>query len=109
MKSGIGQDNIQPSGDTISLAANDKKLRKQRGELAHFSSEIFLSVGNELHVLGHVVGSDRIDGASPFGHGSDETVAVPVLLRIASQLVSSSADRSPCRAATSAVGCASPE
>jgi len=87
-----GQGNIQPIRDTISLAANDKKLRKQRDELAHFSSEIFMSAGTELHVLGHVVGGDRIDGVSPFGHGSDETVAVSVLLRIASQLVSSSAD-----------------
>jgi len=83
---------IQPIRDTVNLTANDRKLRKQRRALAHFSSKIFLSVGTELHVLGHVVGADRIDGVSPFGHGSDETVAVSVLLRIASQLVSSSAD-----------------
>jgi hypothetical protein len=87
-----GQVNIEPIRDAISLAANDKKLRKQRSQLAHFASEIFLSTGTELHVLGHIVGSGRIDGTSPFGHGSDETVAVSVLLRIASQLVSSSAD-----------------
>jgi hypothetical protein len=87
-----GQPNIQLISDAISLAANDKQLRKQRGQLARFCSEIFLSAGTELHVLGHVVGSDRNDGVSPFGHGSDETVAVSVLLRIGSQLVSSSAD-----------------
>src|SRR6267143_4413528 len=87
-----GQENVQPTREAISLAANDKKLRKQRGQLAHFTSEIFLSAGTELHVLGHLVGSDRTDGVSPFGHGSDETVAVSVLLRIASQLMSSSAD-----------------
>lgn len=36
-----GQGNIQSISDTVSLAANDKKLRKQRGALPHFSSEIF--------------------------------------------------------------------
>lgn len=87
-----GQAKIQAISDAISLAASDKTLRKQRSQLAHFASEIFLSAGTELHVLGHLVGSDRTDSVSPFGHGSDETVAVSVLLRIAGQLVSSSAD-----------------
>jgi hypothetical protein len=87
-----GQANTQAIRDTINLAANDKKLTKERRELAQFISKTFLSVGTELHVLGHIVGSDRIRGVSPFGHGSDETVAISVLLRIASQLVSSSAD-----------------
>lgn len=86
------QGNTQAISDAINLAANDEKLTKERGELAHFTSKSFLSVGTELHVLGHVVGSDRIGGVSPFGHGSDETVAISVLLRIASQLVSASAD-----------------
>jgi hypothetical protein len=35
-------------------------LRKQRGALARFSSEIFLSAGTELYILGDVVGADRI-------------------------------------------------
>ena len=87
-----GQGNTQTIRDAINLAANDETLTKERLELAHFSSKTFLSVGTELHVLGHVVGSDRIGGVSPFGHGSDETVAISVLLRIASQLVSASAD-----------------
>jgi len=85
-------ENREAVSEAINLAANNKTLREQRNELAHFSSKIFLSVGTELHVLGHIVGRDRIDGVSPFGHGSDETVAVSVLLRIASQLASSSAD-----------------
>jgi hypothetical protein len=92
MKSETATREVQLSEPTIRLAANDKKLRNQRRKLAHFSSKVFLSVGTELHLLGHVVGSDRVNGVSPFGHGSDETVAVSVLLRIASQLVSSSAD-----------------
>jgi hypothetical protein len=78
--------------DKVGLAAKDEKLTERRDELARFTSAIFLVAGTELHVLGHMIGSDRIDGVSPFGHGGDETVAVSVLLRIASQLVSSSAD-----------------
>jgi hypothetical protein len=71
------QGNTQAISDAINLAANDEKLTKERGELAHFTSKSFLSVGTELHVLGHVVGSDRIGGVSPFGHGSDETLPFP--------------------------------
>jgi hypothetical protein len=92
MRSEGGQDNVQPIRDTVGRAANDKELKKQRTELAHFSSTRFLSAGTELHLFGHILGSDRLADVSPFGHGSDETVAVSVLLRIASQLVSSSAD-----------------
>src|SRR5438067_543148 len=88
----LAEENIQLFTDRITLAANNKKLRKQRAALAHSSSQVFLSVGNELRVLGHIVGADRIDDASPRGHGSDETVAVSMLLRIAGQLISSSAD-----------------
>jgi hypothetical protein len=92
VKSETGKENIGSIWETFSLAAKDEKLRKVRRDLAHFSSGIFLAVGTELHVLGDIIGSDRVDGVSPFGHGSDETVAVSMLLRIASQLVSSSAD-----------------
>ena len=86
------QSHIKLIGDVIALAAKDESLVRCRHELAQFSSEHFLAAGTELHVLGHIIGSDRADGVSPFGHGSDETVAVSVLLRIASQLISASAD-----------------
>jgi hypothetical protein len=48
--------------------------------------------GTELHVVGHLLGTDRKNGLSPFGHCSDEIVAVSLLLRIAAQLVSASND-----------------
>jgi len=92
MKSETTTGKVEVSEATIRLAAGSKKFRNQRRQLAHFSSDIFLSAGTELHLLGHIVGPDRVEGVSPFGYGSDETVAVSVLLRIASQLVSSSAD-----------------
>ena len=77
---------------TVHAAARDPALVKQRFDLAKFSSESFTSSGEELHVLGHIVGPDRIAGTSPFGHGSDEAVAVSTLLRIGGQLISASAD-----------------
>jgi len=77
---------------TIRSAARDASLVTLRLELARFVAESLAGSGTELHVLGHIVGPDRVVGASPFGHGSDETVAVSTLLRIASQLVSASAD-----------------
>ena len=84
--------NIHLEREAIIAACNDDKLRRCRAELAQFASETFSAAGQELHVVGHIVGSDRVDGTSPFGHGNDETVAVSVLLRIAAQLVSASAD-----------------
>ena len=84
--------NIQDIKDTLRLAAKDDSLKKIRSELAHFAAETFSNAGAETHALGHMIGPDRADGVSPFGHGSDETVAVAMLLRIAGQLVSASAD-----------------
>lgn len=64
----------------------------ERMSLARFAAAVFLEVGKELHVIGHFLGTDRRDGLSPFGHGDDATVAISMLLRIGSQLVSGSAD-----------------
>ena len=83
---------ISISREEIAAAALDESVRAERHELAMFSAAQFLEVGTELHVLGHIIGSDRASSDSPFGHGNDETVAVSVLLRIASQLISASAD-----------------
>lgn len=63
-----------------------------RFELARTTAETFSSAGAELHTIGHVLGSDRVRGLSPGGHGNDEIVAVSLLLRIAGQLVSASTD-----------------
>jgi hypothetical protein len=86
------QQESQSFSDSVRLAAKDKTLKIQRGRLARFSAKVFSRVGTELHLLGHIVGSDRTSGVSPFGHGSDEAVAVSLLLRIAGQLISSSTD-----------------
>lgn len=73
-------------------AASDESQRRERYELALYASKVFSTVGERLHVFGHIIGSDRKDGKSPFGHGSDEAVGVSLLLRMAAQLVSASAD-----------------
>ena len=73
-------------------AAADSAQIAIRGELAKFTAETFSRVGEELHVVGHIFGSDRVSGASPKGHGSDEVVAVSLLFRIGGQLTSAIAD-----------------
>jgi hypothetical protein len=73
-------------------AASDEALILIRQDLARFVSKAFAETGELLHLFGHIIGSYRVEGRSPFGHGSDETVAVSVLLRIGSELVSASAD-----------------
>lgn len=83
---------IEATREAISAAAADETLKSCRRDLAQFSAEQFLEAGTQLHVLGHLIGSDRKTGSSPFGHGDDETVAISLLLRIASQLISATAD-----------------
>lgn len=73
-------------------AARDASQVALRFELARFFGKTVVVAGEELHVLGYIVGPDRAAGHSPFGNGSDETVAVSILLQVAGQLVSASTD-----------------
>ncbi len=77
---------------TLHATARDPLLVEQRFDLAKFSAKTFTSSGEELHILGHIIGPDRAEGASPFGHGSDEAVSISTMLRIGGQLISSSTD-----------------
>jgi hypothetical protein len=92
MDSQSGRPRIEPSREAMAAAANDKSVIACRYELARFSANQLEEAGTELHVIGHLIGPDRAQGKSPFGHGNDETVAVSVLLRVAGQLISASAD-----------------
>lgn len=83
---------LEPTTQAISAVANEPTLIALRVALARFSSDQFHQVGAELYLSGHIIGSDRTTGASPFGHGSDEVVAISMLLLIASQLTSASSD-----------------
>lgn len=76
----------------INRAARDGSLVLVRRQLLEFTAKTFSQVGEELQAVGHIFGPDRSSGISPHGHGSDEIVAVSLLLRIAGQLTSASSD-----------------
>jgi hypothetical protein len=57
-------------------AAEDQALVTIGTQLAKFTAATFTRVGHEMHCIGHTFGPDRVNGASPGGHGSDEIVAV---------------------------------
>ncbi len=78
--------------ETIRLAAKDDSLANLRTELAQFTAKTFSDAGQEMFLIGHFLGTDHTSSVSPFGHRSDETVAVSMLLRMATQLVSGSAE-----------------
>ena len=80
------------NGEAIRRAALDPASIAARMDLSKFTAETFQDVGTKLNLFGHLLGPDRKSGASPFGHGDDAAVAVSILLRIGSQLVSGSAD-----------------
>jgi hypothetical protein len=80
------------NSEDIRSAALEANQVAVRMSLAQFTAAVFQDVGKELHLIGHFLGADRHNGLSPFGHGDDATVAVSMLLRIGSELVSASAD-----------------
>ena len=83
---------IEITRDAMRSAANDPSQIEARVKLAKFTTQCFDKVGSLLHLSGHIVGPDRRSGASPFGHGSDETVAIALLLRITAELIAASTD-----------------
>lgn len=76
----------------MQAAAVDPIAIAARMDFARYTSDTFKDVGTKLHVWGHMLGTDRCNGLSPFGHGDDAAVAVSMLLRIGCQLVSGCAD-----------------
>lgn len=78
--------------EMIHSAARDTSQVALRFELARLFAKTAGAAGEELHVLGYIVGPDRAAGISPFGNGSDEAVAVSILLQVAAQLASASTD-----------------
>jgi len=76
----------------IKAAASDAVQCQMRRDLAAYSAGVFADSGRHLHVAGHILGNDRMDGRSPFKNGNDEAVAIALILLMASQLVSSSSE-----------------
>jgi len=85
-------DRISHWRELAKSAASDVVQIEARYRLAHSTAQTFSTVGTELHAVGHIFGGDRVSGLSKAGHGSDEVVAVSLLLRVAGQLVSASTD-----------------
>lgn len=73
-------------------AALDPEQIAARMELAQLVSNVFQVTGTGLYAVGHILGTDRRDGVSPFGHGNDAIVAISMMLKISSELVSGSAN-----------------
>jgi hypothetical protein len=85
-------DDAEITREAIRQSALDPASIAVRFSYAEFSANLLKYFGEKLFVCGHILGSDRRDGVSPFGHGDDSAVAVSMLLRIGSELVSGSAD-----------------
>lgn len=95
---GVGRQNMLSEHSVEDLkelarrSATDQAVIAMRHGLADFTALTFTEVGQELHATGNIFGTDRRDGLSPFGNGSDEMVAVSLLFRIAGQLTSAISD-----------------
>lgn len=72
----------------IRSASGDALLSAIRIDLAEFTTREFTSAGLELELAGRVIGDDRKLGLS--SNGSDETVGVGTVLRIAGDLIGNS-------------------
>jgi len=79
--------NIDEIRELVRNAADNSTLVSRRFELARLAADVFEELGMELEVAGRLFGKDRLSGSSSARNGSDETVAVALLLRVASQLV----------------------
>jgi hypothetical protein len=88
----VSSDRENGIGAAIREAALEPTMIALRSDLAAFTGATFKTVGTELQVMGHLIGPDRKSGASPFGNGDDAAVAVAMMLRIGSELISAGAD-----------------
>lgn len=67
-------------------------LDEPRRALAVSLRLAFAQVADTMHVVGHVLGSDRVEGHSPTGNGDDGMVALAFTARAASSLVGGALD-----------------
>jgi hypothetical protein len=67
-------------------AGEDERGIAARRELCETLTLAFRKAGEGLWLCGLVIGSDRVDGASPFGFGSDATVGLGTVVQIAGEL-----------------------
>lgn len=85
-------DEFEEYKQLLEQGTSSPEFEKQRISLAELAAQTFLVIGRALHVSGHIIGEERKNGESPFGHGNDEAVGVATLLQMASHLISASAN-----------------
>jgi hypothetical protein len=83
---------MDPYRDLLKRSTDDQVQASLRKATAIAASAALEKIGNAAFANGHILGTDRKLGESPFGHGSDDVVAMGRLLQIAGQLVSGSSD-----------------
>lgn len=85
-------DALKTHMERMKTSVNDPQQATLRLTTSRRLASALQAIGKHAFVSGHILGTDRRDGRSPFGHGSDAVVAVSRLASIASELLSASAD-----------------
>lgn len=80
-----------PSSDQLTAALHDPAASLARHVVARQVGQALSDVADLLFASGHLLGPDRADGASPFGHGNDREVGVATVAQIGGELVRSAA------------------
>jgi len=77
-------------GDKLALrqAAENEQAMAARRSLCRALVTAFEATGQALRVGGHLLGSGRVDGSSPFGNGDDGMVALGYLSSTCASLIS---------------------
>lgn len=73
-------------------AAQDREARQSRRDLCEALNPGFRRTGEMLRAAGSVLGSQRLDGSSPFGNGDDRLVALGYLSETGAALVGGAVD-----------------
>jgi hypothetical protein len=84
-----GWGDIGDVGAVVEDAASDVTSRAVREYVCRTLAATFRATGERLWLGGYMLGTDRRDGRSPFGFGSDATVGLAVVVQIAGELMSS--------------------
>jgi hypothetical protein len=79
-------DNVENRQHLLEQERARPELAKMRYDCAFLVTVNFKKFGEMLWVSGHLIGTDRKDGLSPFQFGSDEVYGVALLMRIAAEL-----------------------
>jgi hypothetical protein len=75
------------SRETIEDAADDPDGQALREHTCRGLAGTFREAGKLLWVIGYFVGADRVEGASPFGFGSDKSVGLALVIQIGGELL----------------------